>query len=157
MPYIPPTVNDYERRPVSPLSDPHGSGLLGHSGAPLMGRIPKPPSARDMGIPSSSGSSGIPGGSLGGGGGGSFDFDPRELAEDLQAKQESGEGEENEAPARPPIVNDADDPVATRGGIFTGSDGNLHHITPAPMTGPSSGGSAGFYARHVGAPGDGAI
>jgi hypothetical protein len=155
-PYIPPPVNDYEPRPISPLSDPHGSGLLGHSGAPLMNRPPRAPRAHDMGLPSSSGGGSISG-IHDGGGDGSSGFDLDQLNEDLKAKADDDEesGVTNEQPSRPVPVNDADHPMA-RGGIF--SDGvNLHHIRP--MTGPSSGGSTGtgYGATHVGAPGDGAV
>jgi hypothetical protein len=111
-----------------------------------------------MGIPSSGGGGGTSG--ITGGGGGAFDFDVERSAEDLKAKADAEDDDEEsgspeERPARPAPVNDADDPMA-RGGIF--SDGvNLHHIRP--MTGPSSGGSTGtgYGTTHVGAPGDGAI
>ena len=141
-PYIPPPVNDFERRPISPLSDPHGSGLLGHSGAPLMNRPPRAPGARDMGIPSSGGGAGTS--SIHGGGDwGSFSWDPEEVTEDLKARvQDSGDGEEpaeEEAPARPPVVSDADAPTQ---GIHDLGDGRLTHIR---MSGPSAGGSAGRY------------
>jgi hypothetical protein len=109
-----------------------------------------------MGLPSSTGHAGISG--ITGGGGGSFELTPavEKLTEGIQDQadgdQESGPSEETSQP-RPRVVSDADSPM-TRGGIFTGSDGNLHHVRP--MTGPSSGGSTGLFSSQVGAPGDGA-
>jgi hypothetical protein len=73
----------------------------------------------------------------------------RRQAQSAQAEARYGVG------SRPAPVNDADHPLS-RGGIF--SDGqNMHHVKPAPMAGPSSGGSTGLFSSQVGAPGDGAV
>jgi hypothetical protein len=126
---------------TSALSDPWGSGLLPGSASALFNR--RPPRA-----------GGGPTGSIG------AHESPLDLGGVGDVIAGNGTGSEYDKPGdedaaaeeqpRQTYPSDADPPTQ---GIH--SDGmNLVHLR---MTGPSSGGSTGAYATHVGAPGDGAI
>jgi hypothetical protein len=135
-----PVVNDYEPTPISPLSDPFHAGLIPSPTAALLspgrghhgpGHLPDvgPVEGPDVDVR----------GQLG------------EVMGDGDSEASSsgaGESAGGAAPVRPAPVNDADHPMA-RGGIFSGSDGNMHYARPAA--------DGSFSITQVGAPGDGSV